>query len=150
MLLYKIFLNKTPLLFLLLNIATNTWAQESITLKNAWIADAPPTSTMFAGYLTIKNNSEKTVKLLTVSSPQFKLIEVHKTEIINNIARMIEQDQLPITNHQSVEFAPGGLHLMMMGPQTPIKLNDKIKLTLTFENNITTSITAKVQKRIIK
>ncbi len=135
---------------LLICWSTVLWAKDPITVNNAWVADAPPNSAMYAGYLTIKNGGNEVVELLTVSSPKFKKIEIHETQVIHNIARMVEQDGLPIFEKETTVFAPGGLHLMMMGPKSSMKLGDKIQLTLKFENNITKTVTAKVQKRVSK
>ena len=135
------------LTLLLFSLSSFSWAKDSITLTDAWVADAPPNSPTYAGYLTIKNSSNESVDLLTVSSPKFKKIEIHQTTVINNIARMVEQDGLPIFEKETTKFAPGGLHLMMIGPKSKMKIGDKIELNLKFENNLTKSITAIVQKR---
>ncbi len=135
---------------LLLSLSTLSYAQESITITNAWIADAPPNSTMYAGYLTIKNNNNNAIKLLTVTSPQFQNIEIHKSQIINNIAKMIKQHGLFIEANSKAQFSPGGLHLMMLVPKNTLQLDNKINLVLQFQNNITVSVIAKVQKRLSK
>ncbi|MFV2060637.1 MAG: copper chaperone PCu(A)C [Gammaproteobacteria bacterium] len=140
----------TLLTLLLLSFSSFTWAKDSISVNNAWVADAPPNSAMHAGYFTIKNSGNEEVELLTVSSPKFKKIEIHQTQVINNIARMVEQDGLPIFENETTKFAPGGLHLMMMEPKGAMKIGDKIELTLKFENNVTKKVTAIVKKRVSK
>ncbi len=138
------------LTMILVSLSSFTFAKDSITVNKAWVADAPPNSTMYAGYLTIKNSGSEEVELLTVSSPKFKKIEIHQTQIIRNIARMVEQDGLPIFENETTTFAPGGLHLMMIGPKSNMKIGDKIELTLKFENNLSKTVTAEVQKRVSK
>jgi len=133
---------------ILATLASVSWAKDSITVSNAWIADAPPSSKMHAGYFTIKNSAKDEIELESVSSPKFKTIEIHQTQVINKIARMVEQDGLPIGGKETTTFAPGGLHLMMMGATGPLKLGDKIKITLKFENHPTKTITAIVRKRV--
>ncbi|VAW98902.1 hypothetical protein MNBD_GAMMA22-1359 [hydrothermal vent metagenome] len=139
---------KTLLTTILLSSVTNSWAKDLITLSDAWVADAPPNSKMYAGYLSIKNHSDKTFELITVSSPMFKKIEIHKTQIINNIARMIEQNGLTINKKSATLFTSGDLHLMMIEPKSTIKLGNKITLTFKFKNTLVKSITATVKKRI--
>ncbi|MFV1985263.1 MAG: copper chaperone PCu(A)C [Thiohalomonadales bacterium] len=137
----------TTLIFCLASIS---WAKDSITVSDAWVADAPPNSTTYAGYLTIKNSGAEAVELLTVSSPKFKKVEIHQTQVIKNIARMVEQDGLPIFEKETTKFAPGGLHLMMIEPKGALKLGDKIEITLKFENKLTKTVTAIVKKRTSK
>ncbi len=146
--LYSKSISSILITIILLSIATHSSATELITLSHAWIADAPPNSTMYAGYISIKNNSNNAIELVAVSSPMFKNIEIHKTQITNNIARMIQQDGLTINKKQTMVFAPGGLHLMMIKPKSAIKLGGTVILTLKFKNNVVKSITANVKKRI--
>ncbi len=148
MFLYSKSISNILITVILLSISTYSSAKDFITLSNAWVADAPPNSKMYAGYLSIKNNSNHAIKLVTVSSPMFKKIEIHKTQISNNVVRMMQQDGLTINKKETVKFAPGDLHLMMMQPKSTIKLGAKITLTLKFKNNVVKSITANVKKRI--
>ena len=42
-------------------------------------------------------------------------------------------DVVEIPANKSVEFKPGGLHVMLMNVAKPIKPGDKVPLVLTFE-----------------
>ncbi len=140
--------NLGAVLFLML--ATQSYANDSITVTNAWVADGPPGSTMYAGYLTIKNNYSNNIKLLTVTSSKFQNIEIHESQIVNHMAKMVRQNGLTIKANSTIQFAPGGLHLMMILPKDAIQLDNKINLVLQFQHNITVSVIAKVQKRLSK
>lgn len=114
--------------------------------EDAWIREAPPGMQMMAGYVTIQNNSEKDVVILSATSEAFMDIEMHKTEVTDSTARMIEQESLPIPAGGSLELSPGGYHLMLMMPSTPLKMGDKAKIGFTLEGGSTNNVEFEVLK----
>ena len=114
--------------------------------EGAWIREAPPGMQMMAGYVTIQNNSEKDIVILSAASEAFMDIEMHKTEVTDSTARMIEQENLPIPAGGSLELRPGGYHLMLMMPSTPLKVGDKVKLDFSLEGGSTNNVEFKVLK----
>jgi copper(I)-binding protein len=114
--------------------------------EDAWIREAPPGMQMMAGYVTIQNNSEKDFVILSTASEAFIDIEMHKTEVTDSTARMIEQENLPIPAGGSMELSPGGYHLMLMMPSTPLKVGDKVKLDFSLEGGSTDNVEFEVLK----
>jgi copper(I)-binding protein len=94
--------------------------------EDAWIREAPPGMSMMAGYLNIRNNGDKDVAIVSATSDAFMDIEMHKTEITDKTARMIEQERLLIPKGGEMELSPGGFHLMLMMPIEPLKEGDKV------------------------
>lgn len=144
---FKKLLQLITSLLLFTGLQAVCWSADEIKLSTAWIAEGPPHMKMLAGYVTIKNLGNTDTELLKVSSPFFKTVEIHETQIISNIARMIEQDGLDIEKHSTVKFAPGGLHLMLIGAKKSLKQGDSVKFEFTFEKSVKKTITAKVRKR---
>ena len=122
------------------------WADASISIENAWVRDAPPHAEMSAGYLTILNHSGKTQTLTSVSSPQFQKVEVHKTEMVNGQVRMLREDNVTVPAHGSVEFKPGGYHLMLIHPQHELKLGDQVELRLLFKGSQPLTVDAQIRE----
>ena len=85
--------------------------------SNVVVTPPRPGARMSAGYLTIHNNSQETIVLTSVTSPQYGRVEIHETIIENEIARMRPLDGLTILAGQSATLEPGGKHLMLMQPQ---------------------------------
>jgi copper(I)-binding protein len=50
-----------------------------------------------------------------------------------DVMTMREVDAVDLGAGQTVEFKPGGFHLMLMGLKAPLKLGDKFPMTLRFE-----------------
>ncbi|RUM94143.1 MAG: hypothetical protein DSZ28_04665 [Thiothrix sp.] len=114
--------------------------------EGAWIREAPPGMQMMAGYVTIQNNNEKDIVILSAASETFMDIEMHKTEVTDSTARMVKQENLPIPAGGSLELSPGGYHLMLMMPSTPLKIGDKVKIDFTLKDGSTSSTEFKVLK----
>jgi len=122
------------------------WADGSISIENAWVRDAPPHAEMSAGYLTIMNHSAQAQTLTSVSSPQFQKVEAHKTEMVNGQVRMLREDNVTVPAHGSMEFKPGGYHLMLIHPLHELKLGDRVELHLQFKGSQPLTVEAQIRE----
>jgi copper(I)-binding protein len=122
------------------------WADASVSIENAWVRDAPPHAEMSAGYLTIMNHSAQTQTLTSVSSPQFQKVEAHKTEMVNGQVRMLREDSVTVPAHGSVEFKPGGYHLMLIHPLHELKTGDRVELRLQFKGSQSLTVDAQIRE----
>ena len=75
-----------------------------------------PGTAMSAGYLTLTNNTTQAIRITRVSSPEFASVEMHESVLEDGMARMYPLGELTILPGQSIEFARGGKHLMLMRP----------------------------------
>jgi hypothetical protein len=86
-----------------------------------------------AGYMSITNHAKTADTLKAVESPAARKVEIHKTTMTNGVMSMQRQDAgLPIGAGETVIFAPGGNHLMMIGMTAATKAGDMIPVTLVF------------------
>jgi len=117
-----------------------------IMVKDAWVREAPPSAKVLAGYMVIENHTDKEKILVSVSSPAFNKIEIHKSVNKDGMASMEHQKQLPIAAESHVKLEPGGFHLMLFNPGKAIKAGDTIAFTLKFANGSTSLVNATVKK----
>lgn len=75
-----------------------------------------PGANMSAGYLSLTNNTDETVRITRVASPEFGSAEFHESTIEDGVARMREIPALGIPAHGTVTLERGGKHLMLMQP----------------------------------
>lgn len=86
------------------------------------------------GYLTIANHGERTVRLVAARSTAFDRVMIHETRMTDGRAEMRHRDDgVTIEPGERVEFAPGGLHLMLMRPTTPLNVGDSVEIILEFD-----------------
>lgn len=133
-------------IFLVLLLLTNTvYAANSISVVNTWSPNAPPVVQVMAGYMVIKNNSDKNIKIISAKSPLFKRVEIHLSEMKNGNVRMLKQENLNIKANSQIELKSGGLHMMLISKLKPIKLSSIIPVTLSFSNGESINIELKVK-----
>lgn len=115
-----------------LGAALPAWAA-GLTITNAWSRSTPPGVTVGVAYFTLKNDTGKSDRLLKISSPIAEKVQVHRTEILDGIARMREVAVLHVEAGQELKFEPNGMHLMLMGLKKPLVEGQKFELNLVFE-----------------
>ncbi|MBL4773072.1 MAG: copper chaperone PCu(A)C [Alcanivoracaceae bacterium] len=102
-------------------------------IENHWLRAAPPNAMMQAAYGELTNYSNEDKILIGAYSPDYNMIEIHKTTITDGVASMIHQPQLTIKPNDKLIFEPGGLHIMLMHPTKSIKAGEKIKICLIYQ-----------------
>ncbi len=105
-----------------------------IKISKLWSRATPGGARVGAGYLTIRNLGNRSDKLISGSSKIAERIEVHVMRVDAGIMRMRRLAQgLEIGPSETIEFRPGGYHLMFIGLKKTIVKGDSIKVTLVFE-----------------
>lgn len=85
-----------------------------------------------AGYFTLVNDGDAPRKLVGVQSPDCGALMLHRSVREGGQDRMEMVDAVTIPAHDSVEFAPGGYHLMCMSPSPAVRKGGAITVTLKF------------------
>ncbi len=86
------------------------------------------------GFLTITNKGASADRLLSASSPNAGMVEIHTMEVVNDVMTMRPvEGGLEIPVGATVELKPGGMHLMFMAVTEPFKQGGQVPLTLEFE-----------------
>lgn len=111
-----------------------------------WIRMAPPGAGMMAGYLTLENPGEQPLELVAVSSPVFSSVEVHRTEIVDGVARMIAEPALTVPSGGRAVFEPGGRHLMLHGPARELGEGETVALAFGFADGTRIDVQAPVRR----
>ena len=116
-----------------------------IRIDDAWVRAAPPGAMMLAGYMTLRNDGDQSLRLLSVESNAFGMVAAHRTLIENGISRMRPAGEIVIAAHQSLRFEPGGLHLMLMQERRELKVGDKVDFRLHFAGGSVLDVVAVVR-----
>jgi copper(I)-binding protein len=137
---------------ILLALIVSAWsllatADSELQVENAWVREAPPSAHMMAAYMTLKNPGSSDTVLTQVDSPAFDHVMLHKSEVVDGVARMIHQDDILIPAQGSVELKPGSFHLMMPTPEKRLVEGDRVDFILTFSNGETIRLQADVRKK---
>ncbi len=137
---------KIALISLLLSACSPAPEKAGLSIDDPWVREAPPGMQMMAGYATLNNATDTPIHVVSVSSDAFKMIEMHTTEIIDGVARMLEQETLSVPANGSLALAPGGFHLMLMQPAKQLKASDRVNITLVLDNGEEKRVEFEVKK----
>jgi copper(I)-binding protein len=119
---------------------------DKLAVTDAWARTTPPGVQMGAVYFKLHNATGKSDRLLKLRTSVAASAEVHRTEIVEGMARMREVSVLHVAPGEKLEFAPGGLHVMLMGLKGPLKEGQVFALELVFEVAGPQKVTVTVRK----
>jgi copper(I)-binding protein len=118
-------------------VATNIVAQEfqlgALKIDHPWARPTVPGQSTGGAYLSVNNTGATADRLIGGSSPVAARVEVHEMRMEGDVMRMREMPALDLPAGKRVVLAPGGLHVMLIGLKAPLKVGDKLPLTLRFE-----------------
>lgn len=136
-----------PVALLLAGSVTAHAAECLPTARQAWIRLPPsPAMPMMAGFLRIDNACAKAVEVTGADSLAFAEVSLHESRQVDGVNKMRELETLPVAAGKSVEFKPGGLHLMLYKPYAPVKEGDKPVITLRLKDGRSLPVTFEVRK----
>ena len=122
-------------LALLTSLASaQTFTAGTLSISQPWARATTPTVPTGAIYLSVTNQGQTPDRLLSARSTIAKQTEIHSSTMDNGMMRMRPvTDGVPIAPGSTVAFAPGGLHIMLVGLKHPLKTGEHFKLVLHFE-----------------
>jgi copper(I)-binding protein len=99
-----------------------------------------------AGYLKVTNTGSEPDRLIGGSLASAANMEIHETQMVGDVAKMRRVDKgIEVKPGQTVELAPHGYHLMLMGLKQPLKDGDVLQGTLVFERAGTLAVEYRVR-----
>lgn len=106
----------------------------AIEISNVWARQTRSRTASAAVYFELINHSHRQESLEAVSTERAATSMIHRSFEQNNVMRMEMQHNVPIAPGETLLFAPGGYHVMLMQLTEPLKEGDVFPLTLTFAN----------------
>jgi copper(I)-binding protein len=94
-----------------------------------------------SGYFRLRISGDRGA-LLSVSSPQAGRVEMHETMNMGNMTGMRSIGRIPVRDGETLDFTPGGRHLMLFDIRRGVAAGDRIDLILHFEGGDPVKLTA--------
>jgi copper(I)-binding protein len=132
---------KNPAMLVLLTLCAFPVSACDLKVSGAWIREAPPGLTTVAGYAVLTNDGNRPLQIVHIHSTQVTAVQMHETVIQQGVASMHTLDKLQLAPHQTVAFAPGGKHFMLMGATVSLKNRDSILLKFQDQHGCTVQST---------
>lgn len=102
--------------------------QQGVVISDSYVRVPPRAGTVAAGYFTVSNHGAASAELLSVTSDGFGDVQMHETVMTDGMMQMNQLSKVEIAAGASVEFKPGGHHLMLMGAVEPITADQQYSL----------------------
>ena len=118
-----------------------------IAISEPWVAATAPGQTVAAGFMTVTNSGTEIDRLVAVSSPVARAVELHMHRVdAAGIARMSVVGPVDLPAGRTISFDPHGLALMLVDIARPLKAGDSVPVTLSFERSGIIVLAMPVQK----
>lgn len=118
----------------------------SLHIEHPYARATVPHQPSGAAYLTIENKGKDGDRLIAVTSPVAKSVEIHTMSMDGNVMKMREVPAIELKPSARLVMQPGeGYHLMLLGLRRPLKAGDRFPLTLTFEKAGKTEVSVAVE-----
>jgi len=124
--------------------------QTGISISEQWIRSSAPGAPTTAAYFVLNNHSRNDIALIDVKSDIAQQVEIHEHSMEDGLMKMQQTLNVALPKQSTVMFEPGGYHIMFIGLKKSVNTGDKIKLTLTFDNNTEQTITVIAKKKANK
>lgn len=135
------------LFMILLSFMPTAMAGPAVVVEGQWVREAPPSSTVLAAYMVLKNTTGTPGTVTRIDSPDFTNSQIHRTVMEDGIAKMIPLDQLQLPVNGSVTLEPGGLHLMLIEPLRALRDGDTVVLVIHTDNGDSVTVQAPVVRK---
>ena len=118
---------------------------DGIDVSKAWMRPAAQGGNG-AAYFLLRNRSDSGDELTGASSDVAQAVELHESRMEGDVMQMHHAKSVSIDGNTSLEFAPGGWHVMFIGLNSDLNVGDQVELTLHFRDHEDITVTVPVQE----
>jgi len=115
-------------------------------IERPWARATPPAAQTGAAYFTLHNSGDADERLVSVDAPIARRAELHAHQVENGVMRMRQVAAIVLPPGGQVALQPGGLHVMLIGLEAPLRVDESFPFTLTFERAGRVTIQISVQQ----
>ena len=108
-------------------------AQAQTRVEDAWVRATVPGQPATGAFMHITSTTDS--KLVGVSSPVARNVQIHQSSMKGDVMTMQQVDSVKLPAGKTVVFDSNGYHVMFMGLAAQVKEGDQVPLTLTVEND---------------
>jgi copper(I)-binding protein len=119
---------------------------DDILVNDPYIRAVPPGQPNSASFMGLHNKSKKGSALTAASSPAAEVVELHTHTMEDGMMRMRKVEKIDLPAGELIKLQPGGLHVMLIGLKRKLVPDDKVPMTLTFEDGSSLQMDVPVRK----
>lgn len=115
-------------------------------IEDAMARAVPPTAKMSAAFMTLTNNADTDLAVISAESSVAKAVELHNNTMTDGKMKMRQVNQIDLPANQTTELKPGGQHVMLIGLKRALVEGETIDLKLNFSDGSSESMEIPIQK----
>ncbi len=116
----------------------------NVHVSGAWARATPPVSEMGAAYLSVANRGAEADRLIGASSPVAERAELHGHSVEAGMMTMRALETVELRPGETVVFAPGGNHVMLIGLTRALRAGERFPLTLELDKGESLQVEVRV------
>lgn len=105
---------------------------QTVDVSEAWVRATVQGQKASGAFM--KLTAKENTRLVDASSPVAGITEVHEMKMEGDIMKMRAAPDIELPAGKTVEFKPGGYHVMLMDLKTALRKDSTIPLTLVFKD----------------
>ncbi len=103
-------------------------------IGHPWARTTAPQQQNGAAYFVVTNQGDTADRLVDAESPVASRVELHTHQADDaGVMRMRQVEAIELPAGEPTALAPGGLHVMLIGLESPLVEGETFPLTLVFE-----------------
>ncbi|GLR64308.1 copper chaperone PCu(A)C [Marinospirillum insulare] len=117
-----------------------------IQVHHAHVRAVPPTAAVTAAFMEIHNTGDKSRALVSANSAVADAVELHTHTKVEGVMQMRQVEQIDLPADSITLLQPGGLHIMLIGLKKPLKVDDKVLVSLKLDDGSLIELNLPVRK----
>lgn len=123
---------------------------DGIMVNDPYVRAVPPGQPNSASFMALHNTGKQGSALISASSPAAEVVELHTHTMEEGMMRMRKVEKIDLPAGELVKLQPGGLHVMLIGLKQKLVPDEKVSLTLMFEDGSSLKVDAPVRKLMMQ
>ena len=103
-------------------------------VQQGWIRLMQGGMPMHAGFGRIENACAAPATIVSASSPSYGSVMLHESRIVGGVNQMRMLQELRLKPDDAAVLKPGGLHLMLMDPTSPLKPGSHVAIDFALKD----------------
>ena len=120
---------------------------QSVKVDNAWARATVPGQTTGSVYLDLTSATDAV--LVAAGTPVAVRAELHSMTMDGGVMRMRGLPRVELPAGKTVKFTPGTMHVMLVDLKRPLKVGEKVPLTLSVQSAGTSPTTLKLEVPVL-
>jgi copper(I)-binding protein len=113
--------------------AAHDFRAGDIVIDHPWADPVIAGQPVGAAYMTIRNEGSAPERILGARTDVAERVELHAMTMVDGAMRMTPLETIEAPPGEEVVFAPGGAHLMLIGPNRAFAAGERFAMTLVLE-----------------